>query len=125
MPEDIVLYEHPSAIAIGAAAGADDVKGVAARTYDIGHAAAQRAMSAGMTRKPERPRASKNMVPLPFRERRTNRTLSEMLSPCVHIKGPRLKTHMQGRNSALKFGRNTEAASERQNARTATCNNAR
>ncbi len=81
MPEDTVLYEHPSAIAIGAATGAADVSGVAARTYDIGYAIAQRAMSAGMTRKPQRPNANENMVPLPFRERRTDRTRSELVSP--------------------------------------------
>jgi hypothetical protein len=28
------------------------------------------------------------MVPLPFRERKTNRTLSETTSPGVHLKGP-------------------------------------
>ncbi len=87
MPEKTVLYEQPSAIAIGAAVGAADVTGVAARAYETGNATAQRAMSAGATRKPERRKAKEKMIALPFRERTTNRTLSKMVSPGVDIKG--------------------------------------
>jgi hypothetical protein len=58
MPELSVLYEHPSAIKIGAVAavGGAAGAGVAARADDIENVAAKIAMAAGTTRERALPR---------------------------------------------------------------------